>query len=108
MSTRTELQQLQVAITRGTWNTRVFAAVCAYYKIAGDELLFGGRARDLVDARHIAMWLMHNAGGTFASIGRELGYDHSTIAHGVRRVDRTPDLMDVAMLIRRALTGQAA
>lgn len=95
-----------VAITRGSWNTRVFAAVCDHYDVDGDAVLGGSRSRAATDARHVAMWLMRDADRTLTEIGDEMDRDHTTVLNAVRRVDRTSDLLTVATEIRALLTGE--
>ena len=97
-----------VALTRGSWNTRVFAAVCAHYNVNGDLILGDTRDRRVLDARHVAMWLMRDAGRTYGEIGSEMGRDHSSVINACRRVDRTPRLLAGATEIRTLLTGEEA
>ncbi len=47
------------------------------------------RERELVEQRHIAMWLARRCGHRLDVIGREFGgRDHATVFSAVRRVDR--------------------
>ena len=96
------------AITRGSWTTRVFAAVCQHYSVSGDDVLGDSRTRYITDARHVSFWLMRDAGRTYTEIGGEMGRDHTTVMNGVRRVDASPDLLAVAGEIRALLTGEVA
>lgn len=57
--------------------------------VAAQSILTGDRRRDVVWARHVAMWLARRAGLSLPAIGRALGCDHTTVLNGVRRVDRT-------------------
>lgn len=100
-------ERVTVALTRGTWSTRTFAAVCAYFEVDGDTLLSRSLAREVVKARHVAMWVMRQGGQSYSHIGRELGVDHSTVMNGVRRVDKSPDLLSDATHLHDLL-GQAA
>lgn len=95
-----------VVLTRGSWNTRVFAATCAHFGVTGDDLLGESRRRQTLDARHVAMWLMHHSGRAYAEIGRELGKDHTTAMNACKRVESRPDLLAAAGEIYRALTGE--
>lgn len=95
-------------LSRGSWNTRVFAAACEHYAVSGDDVLGTNRSRVVLDARHVAMWLMRDAGRTLVEIGEEMGKDHTSVMNGVRRVESTPGLLAVAVELRGLLTGEAA
>lgn len=97
-----------VALTRGSWNTRVFAAVCAHYAIEGDLILGDSRDRYALNARHVAMWLMRDAGRTYVEIGEEMGRDHTSVINACRRVEANPPLLAIATEIRELLTGEEA
>lgn len=97
-----------VASTRGSWSQRVFDASCAHFGVTADQVLSGRRDRIFVDARHVAMWLMRDAGRSFPEIGNELGVDHSTVMNGVRRVDGDERLLATGCAIREVLTGESA
>ena len=46
------------------------------------------RRRDLVEARQLAFYVAHNnTGATLAKIGGELSKDHSTVLHGIRKIN---------------------
>ena len=94
--------------TRGSWSQRVFDASCAHFGVTADQVLSGRRDRIFVDARHVAMWLMRDAGRSFPEIGNELGVDHSTVMNGVRRVDGNERLLATGCAIREVLTGESA
>lgn len=100
----TLLEQVHVAVTRGTWNTRCFTVACHHFDVTGDALLGRGRDRATVDARHVAMWLMRDGGRPYAEIGRELGVDHSTVIYAVRRVNTDEQLLATAQALRSVLT----
>lgn len=95
-----------IAITRGSWNTRVFNAVCEHFNVTGDDVLGTRRTRYIMDARHVAFWLMRDAGRSLSEIGREMDKDHTTVMHGCRRVAKSPELLAVAAEIRTFLTGE--
>ncbi len=97
-----------VAITRGSWTQRVFNASCEHYGTSPDDVLSTRRDRVLVDTRHVAMWLMRDAGRTYPEIGNELGVHHSTVMNGIQRVNADERLLGTAVAIRTALTGEAA
>ncbi len=104
--TRLLLTRVHVATTRGSWNTRVFAAACRHFDVTGDAVLSGARDRQTLAARHVAMWLMRDAGRSYTEIGRELGCDHSTVIHAVRRINADDPLLATAHMLRSALTGE--
>jgi chromosomal replication initiation ATPase DnaA len=94
--------------TRGSWSQRVFDASCHHFSVTADDVLSGKRDRVHVDARHVAMWLMRDAGRSYPEIGNEIGVDHSTVMNGVKRVEGDERLLATACEIRAALTGEAA
>ena len=66
---------------------RISLEVAAKYKLTLPELLSNRRAKELVCARHEAMYRMKmETSLSFAEIGRRIGgRDHTTILHGVRK-----------------------
>ena len=102
--------KLEVARTlqRGNWATRSFNATCLHYDVIGDDVLGTCRERPVVAARHVAMWVMRAGGMSLSSIGREVGRDHTTVLHGIKRVETRPDLMADARTIYEALAGPIA
>ncbi len=64
-------------------------AVAEYFNVAPEALSSKSRAREIADARHIAMYLMRDdAHLRTTDIGRILGgRDHSTVIHGLRKVE---------------------
>lgn len=102
-------RRAHAALTRGSWNCRVVAATCLHFGITSDQLLHGGRERALVQARFVAMWLMRDADRPLSEIADELGFSHhTTVLHGVRRVERDPALLTTALEIRAVLTTKEA
>jgi chromosomal replication initiation ATPase DnaA len=95
-------------MTRGSWSTRVFYAACEHFGITPEKALDGSRDRTCVNARHVAMWLMRDAGRSYPEIGKEIGMDHTSVMSGVRRVESKPLLLETAQEIRAALTGEEA
>lgn len=109
LARRRELnERVSVALLRGTWSTRAFTATATYLGVDGDDILGRSLTHEHVNARHIAMWIMREGGETYSHIGRELGVDHSTVIHGVRRVNKTEALLNEAMHIHGLLTEVAA
>lgn len=54
------------------------------------------RSKHVVAARHVAMWLLRDAGMSLPAIGATLGRDHTSVLYGVRRVERDGELLAVA------------
>lgn len=106
--TRRLAVQAAATMTRGNWTTRVFYAACEHFGVTPDRVLDGNRSQASVNARHVAMWLMRDAGRSYPEIGAQLDMDHTTAINGVRRVDRDQQLLATAHLIRTALTGEDA
>ena len=76
--------------------------VCEILDVTPQQLIHGGRSKSLSDARHIAMWVCRQAiGVSYPDIGKALGgMDHSSVIHGVRRVEKTPRLLERAQAIK--------
>ena len=72
-------------ITVGT----VQAAVAAGYGVTVAELNSDARAKRLLHARHVAMFLSRRlTGRSYPQIGRRFGdRDHSTVIHACRRIE---------------------
>jgi chromosomal replication initiator protein len=68
---------------------KILSAVSGYFAIGLDQLLSARRTRDLVVPRQIAMYLLRSeAGLSYPRIAEEMGgKDHTTIMHGVRKVE---------------------
>jgi len=87
----------------------VIDAVAAYFNISVAQLCSKARDKQLVHARHIAMFLLRDeAHRPLTEVGRILGNrDHSTVVHGLNRVQRTfysdPDLRREVEEIRAEL-----
>lgn len=67
----------------------VIKAVGEYFNQTPDDLRGKSRAREIADARHIAMYLLReDSHQRTTDIGRILGgRDHSTVIHGLRKVE---------------------
>lgn len=70
--------------------SEIVKACCRYFDYSADDFLTPGRFKEVVHARHVAMYLARNlTDKSFAEIGRRLGgLDHSTVLHGVRKIGR--------------------
>lgn len=64
--------------------------VADFYDIGTEELTSARRSRDLVRPRHVAMYLARTlTSRSMPEIGRQFGgRDHTTVLHGVRKVER--------------------
>lgn len=64
-----------------------------------------GRSRDakVVDARHIAAWLLCEQGMSLPAVGRTLHRDHTTVLHSRRRVSGSTTLGTRADSLRSSL-----
>ncbi len=73
-----------------------------------DRQHWATKARAIVDARHVFMWLLRQQGRSYPEIGAELGMDHTSAINGVKRVDGDPLLRDAAAAVHQKLTGEMA
>ena len=65
----------------------IVSLVCHYTGYGEHELYGKSRARDLVEARIIAIYLTRlHTGLTLAKIGRHFNRDHSTVLHSIASV----------------------
>lgn len=67
---------------------QITRAVCHYFTLRPDELYLRRRFPRIVKARWCAMALMRDEGMTLSEIGREFACDHTTVIHGVKRVQQ--------------------
>jgi chromosomal replication initiator protein len=67
--------------------------ITGYYAISRAEICGKGRRKDLVRPRQIAMYLIREeAGSSLVEIGGVLGgRDHSTVVHGIEKIERQLD-----------------
>ncbi len=68
----------------------VVHATASYYGIAAETLRGDSRQREVLVARHVAMYLANGLSRTSTvAIGRHLGgRDHTTVGSGIRRIQR--------------------
>lgn len=60
----------------------------AYFGLAREHLVGKSRSRPLTTARHIAMYLLREQNGmSLLKIGERFDRDHTTVMHGVRKVE---------------------
>lgn len=69
-------QTVRDAVSRASNETGITAA----------EIASGDRRREVLNARWLAMSYARAAGLSLPSIGRAMGLDHSTVAHGLARL----------------------
>jgi chromosomal replication initiator protein len=67
----------------------VLQAIAQYFDLATETLTGKSRAKEIVEARHIAMYLLHeDAHQRVTQIAHLLGgRDHSTVIYGLRKID---------------------
>lgn len=62
-------------------------AVCDLYGVSVESIILGMRSHDVTRARHAASWLLHRRGWSIADLASTLGYNKSTVAASLRRVE---------------------
>ncbi len=95
-------------VTRIT-SAYVIQKVCEYYELTRDQLLYGGKEKEIVYARYVAMFLLKTrAFKSYPVIGRDFGgFDHTTVMYGCKKIkqmvlDKNADLLtDLYYLDRR-------
>jgi hypothetical protein len=70
--------------------TQIINAVAAECNLTRNDILSARRLAPIVRARQIAMYLAKELTGfSFPALGRRFGYrDHTTVLHGVRKIER--------------------
>lgn len=82
---------------------QLLEAVAAAYVV--DVVQLRGRLRNahVVEARHVAFWILHRRQcWSLQAIGDWLDRDHSSVLHGVRRVDADSRLLELAAELHAA------
>ncbi|GAC1432974.1 MAG: hypothetical protein NVSMB65_06730 [Chloroflexota bacterium] len=83
------MEQTKPGTGSGPSVERVLHAVCQYFGISQQALLSKRRDPWTVQARQLAMYLLHEDSGLGVTrVGRELGRDHSTVLHGHAQIAR--------------------
>ncbi len=84
------LRDLTASAERRITVDEIQRTVADYYDIGTEELTSARRSRDLVRPRHVAMYLARTlTSRSMPEIGRQFGgRDHTTVLHGVRKVER--------------------
>ena len=80
------------------------AAVAAHFKLPRRLMTSREAARPAPQARQVAMYLAHTLLGKGTSeLGRRFHRDHSTVAHGIRRVEQSTELRGMAEKLAETL-----
>jgi chromosomal replication initiator protein len=59
-----------------------------YFGLTRDDLLSKSRSRPLTTARHVAMYLLRELTGlSLIKIGDEFNRDHTTVLHGIKKIE---------------------
>lgn len=67
---------------------QITAIVSAYYHVDQTDLFGPRRHKEFVRPRQVMMYLLrHEANFSYPKIGRELGKDHTTVMHGVEKIE---------------------
>ncbi len=67
----------------------IMAAVCNHFDITENDLLSSRQPRHLVRPRHVAMYLCKAfTTANITVIGKKLRRDHTTVMHGLRKVEK--------------------
>ena len=69
----------------------VLAEVARRWDVTEEELRGRTRLRHIIPARHSGWWALSRLGLNTAEIGRHVGFDHSTIVHGLAHAERHPE-----------------
>lgn len=84
-------------LERRTRAAAVLAEVAAAYVVDVNELHGPSREALVVEARHVAWWLLRRQGWSYAELGELTGgRHHTTVLHGVRRVEASAELRAIA------------
>ena len=68
---------------------RVALAIHAAYGYSLDLIKSDRRMPELVEARHVFYWLLYRSTDlSYPVIGKRMKRDHSTVIHGVKRIER--------------------
>lgn len=106
-----------IDVTRGVKHGAhgTMIAMCQHLGISTGELLSQRRTSTLLLARHTMCWVgVRRCQKTYAQIGKLLDRDHTTVLHGVRKIDRLiaergltvpADPMSAALYLNRELGG---
>ena len=90
----------------------ILKAVCKHYNVDQTDLISERRPRTIATPRQVAMYLSRKmTGRSLPYIGSKLGRDHTTVLHGVRKIERkigsNPDLAQEVDMISQKILGVA-
>lgn len=80
---------------------KVRHTVAEVFRVHPALLLSRSTSRQVIDARHVAMWIIRRLGWSYPRIGVDFDRDHTTALYGVRRVASDARLRAIA---QRTLT----
>lgn len=88
-----DIQQVKEKVTPDV----IIEYVAKYYKLSRSEILGKSRRKDVVLARHIAIWIVKKQLDlSLEQIGRFFGNrDHSTIINAVRKIEKETEQSDI-------------
>ena len=73
----------------------LFRIISIYSGIGEDVLLKRSRKREVVFARHLLFYFVQNKTDlTLESIGEPFGFDHTTVLHGIKKINGYLDIKD--------------
>ncbi len=80
----------QLGKSRRITSAQVISKVCQYYGFQREDMRAGGKERQIVRARHVAMYLLKTmTSKSYPEIGRDLGgFDHTTVMYGTNKIKR--------------------
>jgi chromosomal replication initiator protein len=82
----------------------ITATVARRYGVPIEDILGARRFKEIVEPRHVAMYLMRVSGYSFGHIADWVGRDKSTVIQGVRKVERlldeSEDMADLVVDLR--------
>jgi chromosomal replication initiation ATPase DnaA len=87
-------------------NAQVFdellSNVAEAFALPPEEVLTNSRVVELVEARWVIAYVLRtNRRMSLPAIGRRLGRDHTTVMHGLREIEKRPDLVSLAGMFMR-------
>lgn len=80
----------------------LLTGVAEAFDVPLDEVLTNSRVVELVEARWVIAYVLRtNRRMSLSAIGRRLGRDHTTVMHGLREIEKRPDLVSLAGMFMR-------
>ncbi len=81
----------------------VLAAVSIAYGVTIEQIMSPRRSRTWVRARWAAYWLLRQTGLGYAEIGRIMSRDHTSVIHGMSRVNADREMLAECEYIGRQI-----